>query len=290
MGSDITRNNLLFFGAWAYVFLADHLTYRKSGASLLVSNAAEVFALALGSMAIMSLFEILNYRFEVWRYIHGPFLPLKRWTGLALCWASILPSVILTSELLLAYGYPKNLTLKRFKVPGWFLILLSVSGAGMLALALAAPGRFWPLGFIGLVCLSEPVNYRLGLGSLLRDLSWGAAAKTVRLAVSGGICGLLWRGFNTFSGTQLVYFSEGDRLTGISAWVLLTLFVFPFLAIEGYSLYSLASVFRGGRTWEKGVWAYRGKPPGPRYKWVAIILTVLVCSIALGLADRNLSY
>lgn len=285
LGEGASQANFIFFGAWAYVFFADYLTYRKAGSSLLVSNTSEVFALALGSLAIMSVFEILNFRFEVWRYLNSPPSVLERWVGLGLCWASFLPSVIVTSELLLAYGVLRNLRVKRFLVTPWFLRLLSLAGSGMLLLALAVPGLLWPLGFAGLFFLSEPLNYNLGLASLLRDLSWGVGAKTARLAASGLVCGLLWSGFNDISGTQFVYSIGAGQYSGVLGLPLIAYAVFPVLAVGGYSLYSLCSVFRGGRTWEKGVWAYRGRPPAARYKWIAIALALFFCFIALSLAD-----
>lgn len=287
LGGDISRSNFLFFGAWTYVFLADYLAYKRSGSSLLVSRISEMFSLALGSVAIMAIFEILNHRIGVWYYENVPLFPLQRWSGLVLWWASILPSIVVTSELLLLYGFPRRLSLKRLPVSDRALTATFCSGCVSLCLALYAPETFGLLGFAALALISEPLNYRLGLGSLLRDLSWGTGAKIARLATTGFICGLVWRGFNYFSGTQFLLNPGMGGLDGLGGVVAHNL-IFPLLAIEGYSLYSLCSVFRGGKTWEMGLWAFRGKAPSPYLKWVAMALAVVVCVIALNLANTGI--
>jgi hypothetical protein len=271
------------FAAWAYVLFADNLTYRLRGSSLAVSRTGEFFYLALWSAAICALLELLNVRLGAWQYLDQPATLSTRWAGRAFSWAAILPSIFITAEM-----PPVSLIrgLKFRPLPAGTAVIVGSGAAGLagLALALALPGRLWPLAAAGLFLLAEPLTFRLGLGSLLREWQGGLPGKTLRLAVSGIICGLLWNCWNNASGASLACPapSAGPFLLGLplSAYA-----GFAFSGLLAYSLYSLATGLRAGKTWEEPAWPMPGRPLSLPLRSGILILLVIACYAALRAVD-----
>ena len=201
---------------------------------------------------------------------------------LVLIWAALLPMIFVTSELLSALGAPGKLALKRFKVSPGFLNLSYAAGISMLGLALAFPAVLGPLVFAAFFFLAEPVLFGSGLPSLLRELSWGLPAKAIRLALSGLLCSLAWSGIRASAGAGFI------KAGGVLALPFAVYAVSAFFALEAYSLYSLCSAVRGGKTWEKGVWAMRGKAPAPYFKWVAVIALLAAVSAVLRIVSAGI--
>lgn len=278
------HNQFFPFAVWAYVLFADNLTYRLRGESLAVSRTGEFIALALWSAAICALLELLNVRLGAWQYLDQPATLSTRWAGRALSWAAILPSLFVTAEL------PPVSLVRGFKgpqLPVTPLLLKSFYAAGLaaLALALVLPGRLWPLAAPGLLLLAEPLTYRLGLGSLLREWQGGLPAKTLRLALAGTSCGVLWNYWNSAAGGHLVCpapFKPGPFFLGLP---LLACAGFALAGPLAYSLYSLASGLREGKTWEVGAWPMPGKPPAATLRWGAFILFTAAFYAALRAVD-----
>ena len=280
------RSQFFPFAAWAYILFADNITFRLRGSSLAASRTGEFLCLALWSAAICALLELLNLRLHAWHYIDQPATLSTRWAGRGLSWAAILPSLFVTAEL------PPVSLFRGFKsrpLPVTPLLIRSFYAAGLaaLGLALALPGRLWPLAAAGLLLLAEPLTFRLGLGSLLREWQGGLPAKTLRLALAGVICGLLWNYWNNAAGAALVCpfpFKAGPFALGLPllAWA-----GFALAGPLAYSLYSLASALREGKTWEEGAWPMPGGPLSLKVRGVALILIVIAFYAALRAVDSN---
>lgn len=272
---------------WAYVVLVDNLGYWLSGSSLLVSRTRELLPLGLGSLGIVCIFETLDLRLASWSYMSLPFELPARYGVLLLMWAALLPMIFVTSELLSALGVPGRITLKRFAVSPGLLNLSYAAGISMLGLALAFPAVLGPLVFAAFFFLAEPVLFGSGLPSLLRELSWGLPVKAIRLALSGFLCALAWSGISAFTGAHPVsagFVKDG----GVLGLPLVTYAASAFFALEAYSLYSLCCAVRGGKTWEKGVWAMRGKAPAPYFKWVAVVALLAAVSAVLRIVSAGI--
>ena len=285
-GIEPLYNQFFVFAVWAYIFFSDYLTYKLKGVSLAVSRTGEFLTLALWSLAICSAYELLNLRLEAWYYVDQPATLSTRWTGRAFAWAATLPCLFVTSELLRFFNLLRGLNSARFKVPGKLLRSFPAAGAALLLAALAVPKFFWPLIWPAFLLLAEPLNYRLGLGSLLRELEAGMPVKALRLALSGIICGLLWNLWNSAAGAKWGYthmFKAGPEVFGLP---LPAYAGFPFFAIVSYSLYSLASYLRDGKTWEEGARGSPGAVP-PFTIQVAAGLLIIMCYSAFRAVDAH---
>lgn len=286
LGLEPLHSQFFAFAAWAYVLFADNLACRFSGSSPAVSRPAEFLVLALWSLALCCLAELLNLRLGIWHYADQPSSLVTRRAGFAFGWAALLPSLFVTSELLASFGLFRGLRSGPLRVTPALLRSSLAGGALLLLLALAAPGPLWPLACAALFLLAEPLNYRLGLPSLLREWEGGLPAKTLRLALAGVACGLLWTAWNGAAGAQRVFAAAfpGPRALGLplAAYALLPLF-----SLQAYSLCSLASALRGGRTWEEHSWAMPAGAPALRYRLAAVLLLAAAAYLAFRAVDER---
>lgn len=284
LGLEPLRSQFFAFAAWSYVLFADNLAYRFSGSSPAVSRPAEFLALALWSAALSCLAELLNLRLGAWHYMDAPASAGIRWTGFAAAWAALLPSLFVTAELLGAVGLFRGLKSAPLRVTPPLLRNLQAAGALSLLLALAAPAHFRLLAAAAFLLLAEPVTYRLGLPSLLRELEGGLPAKTLRLALAGLVCGLLWGAWNGAAGAQRVLSLSltGPLVLGLPLPVLAVL---PLLSLQAYALYSLASALRGGRTWEEHSWPMPSPVPAFPQRLAAWLLLAAAVYLAVRTVD-----
>ncbi|MHB0997083.1 MAG: hypothetical protein ACYC2I_12005 [Elusimicrobiales bacterium] len=286
LGLEPLHSQFFAFAAWAYVFFADNLAYRFSGASPAVSRPAEFLLLALWSLALSCVAELFNLRLGVWHYVDQPSALGVRWAGFVFAWAALLPSVFVTSELLASLGLLRGLRSGPLRVTQPLLRNSFAVGALLLLLALAAPGPLWPLACAAFFLLAEPLNYRLGLPSLLREWQGGLPARTLRLALAGSICGLLWTAWNGAAGAQRVFSAAlpGPRVLDLP---LAAYALFPLLALQAYALCGLASALRGGRNWEEHSWDMPSAVPSLRYRLAVPLLLAAAVYLSLRAVDAR---
>ena len=245
------HNLFYIFAWWAYIFIVDAVIYRVKGDSLIVSRTREFFWLMVWSVFLWFLFELANLRLQNWHYMFLPSDKSLRWSGYFLAYATVLPGLFETAELLATAGIFKAARVRPLKVTRGLLRTLFAAGAAALILPLVLPRYFFALIWVAFTLLLEPVNYRLGLRSLLRDLGEGSAAKLAQLLTGGVICGFLWEFWNFKAGAKWIYTLPlaGDlKLFEMPAAGYIG---FPIFAVECYAMYNFISYLRRGRTWER---------------------------------------
>lgn len=286
-GLEPVHNQFFPFALWSYTLFADNLLYRVTGDSPLVSRTEEFLTLALWSLALGAVLELLNLRFGAWQYVNQPATLSTRWTGMALGWAGGLPCLFVTSELLRCLGFFRNLKTPPLTISPGLIDGFHYAGLIALLLPLVLPRFCWPLICLAGLLLAEPLNRRLGLGSLLREWQGGLPAKTLRLAAAGLICGLLWSWWNSAAGAKWTYASvlkAGPELFGLPLFAYAG---FAFFSLQAYSLYALASALRAGQTWEDGAWKMPGTPPAAGVNYLAWLFIIVTSYIALRAVDAR---
>ena len=254
------HNLFYIFAWWAYIFIIDAVIYRIKGDSLIVSRMDEFWFLVVWSVFVWSVFELANLRLRNWQYAFIPSDRSLRWTGYFLAYASVLPGLFETAELLAAAGLAGKAKCARLNVTPELLKKLYIAGAAALILPLALPRYFFALIWIAFTLLLEPLNYSLGLRSLLRDLKRGEPQKLYQLLAAGLICGLLWEFWNFKAGAKWTYtlpLAGGFKLFEMPAAGYLG---FPLFAVECYAIYNFISYLRHGKTWEESA---QEPLPGP---------------------------
>jgi hypothetical protein len=269
------------FAWWSYILTIDAIVYRLKGNSLILSRTKEFFLMVPWSVFIWLIFEAANLSLKNWYYINLPNSIVERWVGYAVAYGTVLPGIFETTELLETIGafakWKVKLSTHRAGLPGkvyHYIVpldpaykaglaghapvkrtLLSPKGHGILILlgalciisSLLIPQYFFSLIWIGFIFLLEPLNYRFGGRSLLKDLEEGNPRKIYLLLTAGLICGFLWEFWNFWAPSKWVYTVPFFYKMKGFEMPILGFLGFPPFAIQVYVMYNFISLFRFGR-------------------------------------------
>lgn len=219
---------------WSFIFFIDAVNYKVRKDSLLKRNPAFFVYISFVSVFYWLIFEVFNFTLKNWLYVKLPVWGVERWLGYFISFATVVPAVMETYELLCHLNGKIS-----FKIPvirlsnnGFFLF-----GIVMLGMTLLLPEIFFPLVWVGFIFVFEPFN-KLSGKPLLNDLK-----KIVSLLESGLICGFLWEFWNFWAESkwvyQIPYFSEPKIFEMPAAGYLGFL---PF-ALETYGFYTFSAYF-----------------------------------------------
>jgi hypothetical protein len=230
--------------AWTgYILLADGVVWKRRGNSWLRNNAAELFFAASVSVPLWVIFEIYNkYSIHNWYYIGLPELLLLRYFGYVWSFATILPAIFETGDLVSSLrdrrAPPDRLdppAPRRLGVVAWLAVAAGAVMVGVPVFVhsayLAAP--LW-LGFILMV---DPLNARAGDESILGDWYEGHTGRLINLLVAGLFCGLLWEFWNYWGGAKWVYNVPILPDVKIFEMPILGFGGFPPFAVECFAMY-----------------------------------------------------
>jgi predicted flap endonuclease-1-like 5' DNA nuclease len=221
---------------WSYIVAIDDLNRRRSGRSLLRDRPWHFAWLAGVSVLWWSLFELANLRLGNWYYVMSlPWTPL-RWAAGVLAFASVLPGILETLELLENRGVLRSRPVRPLAwSPGKERAVLAV-GLACLVLPLLWPDVFFPLTWGSLVFLLEPWNRRYARRSFLRDLEAGEAGPFGRTLLAGLVCGALWEAWNFWARTKWIYTVPGFEGLKVFEMPLAGFLGFPPFAVESVVL------------------------------------------------------
>lgn len=193
------------FAWWSFILVMDSVNFRRSGRSLLSSSLKEFFLLSFFSVSFWCVFELFNLRLRNWSY-HGLPTPLcERWLGYFVSYASVLPALMELEIFFSRILKGKNLSLFPFKANSYILKSFLAAGFACFLLPLLWPDFFFPLVWICFIFLLEPVNYKLGNPSLIREVEEGRWTRFWSLVLSGLTAGILWEFWNYWAGSQWEY-------------------------------------------------------------------------------------
>ncbi len=239
-----------YFTPWAwtgYILAADAAVFALRGRSLLRSDPRELAAMALWSIPLWMIFEGYNLHLRNWIY-YAVGMPLSlpaELFGRAWAYATIVPALLVSADLLAALGWFERASARGW---GWLLRVrrpLMVFGVLFVILPPLLPHRWavylFGLVWLGFIFLLEPLNYRRGHPSVLRDLEAGRGQRLYCLFAGGLLCGLLWEFWNYWAGARWEYIFPLAQ-----DWKLFEMPVpgylgFPFFALECYALYYFVS-------------------------------------------------
>jgi hypothetical protein len=202
------RTHWLFFPMWlGYCLTVDGLVFYRKGSSLLTRGALAYFCLFIISIPSWWLFEIINWRTSNWYYEgRNYFTDFQFFLFSSLSFSTVMPAVFETAELAGTFNWIKRLKAGPFLIPGRSVLLfLFATGCIMFLLLLLWPVYFFPLVWISLYFILEPVNMWLGSLSLLRYTSRGDWRPILALWIGCLICGFFWEMWNFYSYPRWIY-------------------------------------------------------------------------------------
>ena len=217
---------------WSYIVGIDGLNKRLGGRSLLRDRPRHFLWLAGVSVLWWTGLEVVNLRLGNWYYVMSPAARAVRWTGGVLAFASVLPGVLETLELLENLGWPRSVRVRALAWSARKETVVVGLGAACLVLPLVWPDTFFPLTWGSLVFLLEPWNRRHARRSFLRDLEAGEAGPFCRTLLAGLVCGALWEAWNFWARTKWVYTVPGFEGLKVFEMPLTGFLGFPPFAVE----------------------------------------------------------
>jgi hypothetical protein len=183
-----------------YILLADAVALRLRGHSLLHDRPRTALMMAWISVGCWLLFEIYNFKLWNWYYVGLPERPLARNWAYLWSFATIMPGMFETVDVLEGLGFARRLRSKRRALSPVLLAAMFVVGLAFVAIPPVLPYRLarYTFGFvwIGFILLLEPINMQLGVDSPLQAWAEGNPRPALRLLAAGLFCGFLWEFWN----------------------------------------------------------------------------------------------
>jgi hypothetical protein len=212
LGVVILAEGLLFAGqplvaqwftpiVWTgYILFADALALRLRGHSLIHDRPREALMLTWISVGCWLLFEAYNLRLQNWIYVNVPEKPIERNWAYLWSFATIMPGMFETADVLEGLGFVRNLHVAPRSFSPALLAGMFVLGLGWVTIPPLLPPAIarYTFGFVwlGFILLLEPVNMRLGTNSPLAAWGRGDPRPALRLLAAGMTCGFLWEFWN----------------------------------------------------------------------------------------------
>ncbi|MEJ2092656.1 MAG: hypothetical protein P8X65_10740 [Syntrophobacterales bacterium] len=136
LGAEPFTTWLYFFAWWPLLLFLDGLLACLTSKSLIWQRPKDFLRMALFSVTVWLTFEVFNLWLLNWRYVGVEPIPWLRWPGYALAFATVLPGVLLTAEVLAALGGGSHLRGKPRHLGNWQPVVLL---AGVACLILPGP-------------------------------------------------------------------------------------------------------------------------------------------------------
>ncbi len=197
-----------FFPLWlGYILTVDGLVNWRTGSSLWRRSHRKFLLLFLISIPFWWLFEWLNGFLQNWHYTTPR--PMERWEYFlvaSIAFSTVVPAVLETAELLSSFRIGERLPqLPPWNVDRGTAIGLFLLGWVMLVLVIAAPRYAFPLTWISVFFILEPINVLLGqrsIGAFVRHGNWAAVWNVMLAAL---VCGFFWEMWNSYSMPKWTY-------------------------------------------------------------------------------------
>ena len=199
LSQQISQN--LFFPLWlGFILLVDGLVLRRTGTSLVVRSPKIMVVMFIVASPYWWAFEGINEITQNWVYV----TPTEEDSGglvgvieASLSYSTVIPAVFEVSELIGSFGF-----IKRFaRLPSLVLsrpqiILAGVFGLGSLVTMLIWPTYLFPMTWLCLFFIFDPINNLTGRPSIIAQVKNGDYRTVVAFALGALVCGFFWEMWN----------------------------------------------------------------------------------------------
>lgn len=225
----------------AYLMVIDAAVASLKGRSRMSSSPGGFFILALASIPLWLIFEAYNLRLQNWTYVGLPSNFLLRNLGYAWAFATIWPVIFETADFVEALGFFSQPATRRRTFTQSGRRRMVFLGFLLLVVPILVPfhvGQYlFGLVWAGFVFFLDPLNYRWGARSFLREWEEGKVSTFWSLIVSGLICGVLWEFWNYWAAAKWLYIFPILQGWKIFEMPLPGYLGFPAFALECFVMY-----------------------------------------------------
>jgi hypothetical protein len=232
------------FAWWPLIIILDSVNFRMRGSSPLSRSPRNFLFAAFISIPVWLVFELFNLRLQNWNYHSLPAEIPFRWLGYSLAFASVIPALLELSTLFQTLLSGKKLPFLPLKTSAIALNGSILLGFLFLVLCVMFPQLFFPFVWLGFIFLLEPVNFRLGLDSLLADAKEKNGNRILSWLLAGFTAGILWEALNYWAGSHWEY-----TIPYLNLWRIFHMPVFGYggflpFAIEVFAMFTLLDFVR----------------------------------------------
>ena len=253
MGVEPFHTFFYLFAWWTFIPVIGVINAGRAGNSLIVGPNQQLAWLAGFSVIVWLFFEIWNFRLHNWLYLGVIELTWLRWLAYTVSFATVLPAILELETLLGNLGIASRVPGPVIRVSSRLLNVCVIAGLVMMALVLVLPRYFFPLLWVGVVFILDPLIYRRNrVASLLGQAAQGSYARFLRLTLAGLVCGVLWEFWNYWSGAKWIYAIPFFNYWKVFEMPLVGYLGFMPFALECYLLWQLLHLVResyAGRNW-----------------------------------------
>jgi hypothetical protein len=236
------RTAYLFFPLWlGYILIVDCLVQERTGSSIWTRSRRQFVLLFVLSAPAWWLFEVINWRTRNWEYLGGEIFTWIEYHALStISFSTVMPAVFETAEWIGSFTGIERLRFgPRLPSSRRVLVVLMMTGLGMLISLLLWPRYFYPFVWTSLVLILDPLNRTLGRHSLLDQLGLGDWRKLTALSLGALICGVFWEMWNYYSFPKWIYHTPGVDFLHIFEMPLFGYLGYIPFALELYALKNL---------------------------------------------------
>jgi hypothetical protein len=200
-------SNYYFFPLWLGYFLTvDALVVLRTGTSPFERAGWRVVTLFAISVPLWWLFEGFNEVVGNWRYHQAArYATLENVLLSSLAFSTVVPAVLTTAELVRSFRLDPLRRLPRIEPTPALLTAIFVAGWVMVGLTLGWPELFFPLVWLSVVFILDPVATWLGGRSLAWHIGRGDWSPLFTIALGTLICGWFWEMWNIYSMPKWTY-------------------------------------------------------------------------------------
>ena len=223
-----------FFPLWlGYILTVEGLVLRRTGTSLIQRNFKTFVGMFIIASPFWWFFEGVNHFTESWHYLGNEgrstayFILLSSWA-----FSIVVPAILETAELLGSTKFIQRLSTGPVIKPSKPLIVgeVSVGVACLIALAIW-PHYAFPVTWLGVFFILDPINYVQGRPSVLATVRHGDWRLPCSLAFGALVCGWFWEMWNFYAIPKWEY--------TIGFFDFVHIFEMPILGYGGYLPFGL---------------------------------------------------
>ena len=188
-----------FFPLWlGFILAVDGLVLRRTGTSLIVRSPKIMATMFILAVPYWWMFEAINQVIQNWVYIgSNPETNLFSLIQTSLAFSVVIPAVFEVSELVGSFNFINRfarmpaLVLNRHQVA-----IIGILGVLSLAALLTWPKYLFPITWLSLFFIFDPINYLTGRPSITANVRHGDWRLVVAFALGALICGFFWEMWN----------------------------------------------------------------------------------------------
>ncbi len=203
---------IVWFG---YILVVDAIVYKLRKNSLISNRFSQFLGMVIISMLFWWIFEFINLGIQNWSYSglegfssavgSGGSSTLKNLFG-TLSFATVLPAFFETVELIRSIHLFDHKKLKRkYKITKKVLHILIGMGILFFIAPLLLPKFAFPLVWLALFFILDPINYLHKQPSIIGHLKDKKLVVPLSLLLAGIICGFLWEFWNYWAMPKWTY-------------------------------------------------------------------------------------